>query len=316
MSFRPIVVSYNSNNIAKLLCEGGIPMLPIAHNRLIEHTLHSMNEPYLLETGENKTLCDFVHSLGFSVYSTLGNIKELLFSIKEEYILLTRASTLFIAEENIYEENEGKEVALLRKDGENEAVWIKSKLLKKVISKIMFKEDILNEIVKALDTMDKTVNAVKVCQSITSAQTYYEMAMKYRDIPYKGIKNNSEKNASHIGTNAIVKNSFIGSNCSLKGEIENSVIFSSVVIEENSRIENSVILNGVKIGEDSFVKNSVIGEQNTNNLTIGKHSAIGYIDPRQKECPLTVIAKNVHIPSPLVIEAGAFWDGNTITEEN
>ncbi len=69
------------------------------------------------------------------------------------------------------------------------------------------------------------------------------------------------------------KNNEIGRNCTINGELINSVIGDNVLIEKNSKIENSIILDNAKIGEECQLQNSVIGEQ----AKVGSHSALDYV---------------------------------------
>lgn len=64
----------------------------------------------------------------------------------------------------------------------------------------------------------------------------------------------------YIGSNAIIKNSLINEACQVHGEVDNSVLFDQVTIEEGAKVYNSVILPGCVISKGSVIHNAVINE--------------------------------------------------------
>lgn len=83
-----------------------------------------------------------------------------------------------------------------------------------------------------------------------------------------------------IGENAKIKNSLITEGCVVKGEVENSVLFSGVYIEEGAKITNSVIMCDTKIGRNSKVDKAIFGRKVTigDNLEIAGKSEILLIE--------------------------------------
>ena len=70
---------------------------------------------------------------------------------------------------------------------------------------------------------------------------------------------------SYIEVNKILlrrqgKRFLIGSNCEIKGDLENSSVGNNVEVGEESKVSSSVILDNAKIGKDVQIENSVIGE--------------------------------------------------------
>lgn len=61
----------------------------------------------------------------------------------------------------------------------------------------------------------------------------------------------------YITRGSVVKNSLINEGCIVEGEVNNSILFSNVLIEEGALVNNSVILSGCVIKKDAIVNNTV-----------------------------------------------------------
>ncbi len=64
-----------------------------------------------------------------------------------------------------------------------------------------------------------------------------------------------------ISDNAKIKNSLITEGCVIKGEVENSVLFSGVYIEEGAKVTNSVIMCDTRICKNSKVDRAIFGRK-------------------------------------------------------
>src|SRR5690606_26720991 len=60
----------------------------------------------------------------------------------------------------------------------------------------------------------------------------------------------------YIARGAIVNNSLINEGCHIRGELNNSIIFSEVEIEEGAKVNNSVILGNCTIKSNAVVNNA------------------------------------------------------------
>jgi glucose-1-phosphate adenylyltransferase len=80
-----------------------------------------------------------------------------------------------------------------------------------------------------------------------------------------------------------------GSNCLIKGTVENSVLSRGVLIGENSIVRDSVIMANVSIGRNTCIFNSIIDE----NTVIGEHCVAGEPDSGK----LTIFGQNSRVPS-------------------
>ncbi|KUP05454.1 glycogen biosynthesis protein glgD [Bacillus coahuilensis p1.1.43] len=63
---------------------------------------------------------------------------------------------------------------------------------------------------------------------------------------------------THYGKDTIVKNSMVANGCTIKGNIESSVIFRSVRVGENSTIKNCIIMQKVQIGENCVLEHVIL----------------------------------------------------------
>ncbi|WP_425540046.1 glucose-1-phosphate adenylyltransferase [Microaceticoccus formicicus] len=62
----------------------------------------------------------------------------------------------------------------------------------------------------------------------------------------------------YVSNNAIVKSALVNEACEIYGNVENSVLFSSVIIEEGAKVYNSVLLPNSIVRKNAVVYNSVI----------------------------------------------------------
>lgn len=72
-----------------------------------------------------------------------------------------------------------------------------------------------------------------------------------------------------IGNNGELSECLVNEDCVIDGKAENSVLFSSVEIEEGAEVYNSVLLNNVKVKSGVKVYNSVVASDMEINENIG-----------------------------------------------
>ena len=77
--------------------------------------------------------------------------------------------------------------------------------------------------------------------------------------------------AQFISDKAIINNSLVNEGCKIKGEINSSIIFSEVMVEEGAEINNSVIMSGCVIGKNAKINNAVIVE----GINVGEGEKVG-----------------------------------------
>ncbi len=75
----------------------------------------------------------------------------------------------------------------------------------------------------------------------------------------------------HTGKNAEICHSIVTEGCEIDGRVENSVLSSSVTVEEGARVLYSVLMPGVTVEKNAVVEYAIIGE----NTTIGASAHVG-----------------------------------------
>ena len=117
----------------------------------------------------------------------------------------------------------------------------------------------------------------------------------------KGYSRAPEAPPHYIGENAKVENSSVSKGCEIDGNVDYSVIFSNVTIEEDADVRYSVIMPGATIKKGAKVYYSIIAE----NAVIEENAKIGEI-PEQLDNPedwgIAVIGSNARITEGKYIE--------------
>ena len=68
-----------------------------------------------------------------------------------------------------------------------------------------------------------------------------------------------------------MQNSFVTDGCEVDGELEFSILFENVKVEEGAKIMDSLVMPGAVIKKGAEVKYAVVGE----NAVIGENAIIG-----------------------------------------
>lgn len=92
----------------------------------------------------------------------------------------------------------------------------------------------------------------------------------------------------YIGETGTPKNSLIGDACIIRGDVEHSVLFSNVRIEEGATVKDSIIMDNCVIKSGAVVEYTIIDS----GCQIGEDAKVG--GPKE-EGKLTVIAKDNRI---------------------
>ena len=107
----------------------------------------------------------------------------------------------------------------------------------------------------------------------------------------------------YIGKNARVENSSISEGCEIEGDVDYSVVFSNVTIEEGADVRYSVIMPGATIKKGAKVYYSIVAE----NAVIEEDAKIGEI-PEKLENPeqwgIAVIGSDAVITKGKYVEPG------------
>lgn len=105
---------------------------------------------------------------------------------------------------------------------------------------------------------------------------------------------------TEISGSSNVKNSFIAEGCTIKGTVENSIIFTGCVVDKGAHVVDSVVMPDTHIMANSDVLYSIIGE----SVTVGKNCVVGGepADYDKKEWGISVIGKDNIIKDGTVIK--------------
>jgi glucose-1-phosphate adenylyltransferase len=83
--------------------------------------------------------------------------------------------------------------------------------------------------------------------------------LNMHDKNWRIYSENHVRPAQYVGPNAEVRNSLAVDGCEIYGEVNNSVLFSGVIIGKNSKIINSVIMPDTKIGDNVIINKAIVG---------------------------------------------------------
>jgi len=78
----------------------------------------------------------------------------------------------------------------------------------------------------------------------------------------------------YIGKGSVVNNSLINEGCNVRGELNNSILFSNIEVEAGAVVNNSVILSNTIIRSGAVVNNAVVFE----GIVVGEDEKIGEED--------------------------------------
>lgn len=122
------------------------------------------------------------------------------------------------------------------------------------------------------------------------------------DPTWKIYSNNPVIPPQYIGENAVVQNSVIAGGSNVDGEVDYSVIFSDVTIEEGAQVKYSIVMPGSKIRSGAIVQYAMLAE----NTDIGSGAVVGE-DPQVIEnldnWGVAVIGSGVNVGENAVVKA-------------
>ena len=123
---------------------------------------------------------------------------------------------------------------------------------------------------------------------------------RLKDVKFKIYARNYAKPASYIAPSAVIKNSFVAEGCEIYGLLENSVISTGCVVEEDAIIKHSIVMPDSIIKRGSKINYSIVGQ----NVVIGRDSIVGEIpEKNSKTKGITVIGKDKKVEDSCRIEA-------------
>lgn len=129
-----------------------------------------------------------------------------------------------------------------------------------------------------------------------------ESGLNLRDPKSKIYARNYAQPSSYVADSAVIKSSYVAEGCTIKGRVENSIISTACVIEEDVVIRDSVVMPNTTVSKGSVIKFAILGE----NALIGRNVHIGgekeYYP--EDEWGIAVIGKNKKIADNSLIKPG------------
>lgn len=99
----------------------------------------------------------------------------------------------------------------------------------------------------------------------------------------------------YIAKGATVRDSLITEGCEVYGNVNHSILFAGVIIEEGAKIESSVIMPGSVIKRGAVVRRAIVAE----NATVGPGAFVG-----EETGNIAVIGQGIVLPAGVSIPAG------------
>ena len=127
-----------------------------------------------------------------------------------------------------------------------------------------------------------------------------DAGFKLDDDDWRIFSKNPIKPPHYISPEAKLRDCYVTEGCEIHGEIEHSVIFESVIIEEGAKVEDSIIFPGAVIKKGANIYKTLIGT----NTVVGEDARVGSDDEsannefiNEKICSndITLIAPCVNI---------------------
>ena len=129
------------------------------------------------------------------------------------------------------------------------------------------------------------------------------------DPSWKIYSRNSNMPPQYIGNNANIENSMISEGSSIDGQVDFSIIFSGVTIEEGAKVNYSILMPGAVIKSGAVVEYAIVGQDSVieSGAKIGK-------SPEQVEnrddWGIAVVGHNVTVSKDKAVEPKEIIDEN------
>jgi len=108
----------------------------------------------------------------------------------------------------------------------------------------------------------------------------------------------------YVSAGCKVSRSFVTEGCEVYGNVEHSVLFGGVTIEQGAQVTDSVVMPGAHICAGAKVDKAIVGER----AVVGANAVVGgSVQPQQTDTPtgdIVLISNDVHIPDGASIARG------------
>lgn len=138
------------------------------------------------------------------------------------------------------------------------------------------------------------------------------------DPAWKIYSVNPTKQPNYVGPSAKISNSLVDEGCVIYGNVENSVIFPGVYIEEDAFVKDSVVMPNVRIGKNAVIEKSIIGEETVieEDTLTGCHCLCsdGYM-LEHCDSDITVVGGGITVSKGSKVPAGSVITGHIKTDD-
>jgi len=112
----------------------------------------------------------------------------------------------------------------------------------------------------------------------------------------------------YVADSAVVKNSLISEGCQVAGEIDFSVLFPGVTVEEGAKVHDSIIMPGSIVRKGAVVSYAIVAENTVidENATVG----CGPLEAPEGEWGVAVIGAGVHVGKNAAVPPKAMIEEN------
>ena len=115
------------------------------------------------------------------------------------------------------------------------------------------------------------------------------------------MANSPRKVPQYVGPDAKIAHSIITEGCEILGDVENSVLSSSVVVEKGATVRYSTILPGARICPGAVVEYAIVGE----NTVVSPGVHIGEAPDGTEKWGIATVGPNLKLPENAKIPAGS-----------
>ena len=106
-----------------------------------------------------------------------------------------------------------------------------------------------------------------------------------------------------VGEDAHISHALVSEGCEVYGSVENSVLFSGVIVGANARVKYSIVMPGAVIEEDAVVEYAIVAEDAV--IKKGAHVGADPAGAKPEEWGVTVVGASVNIGPGVTLEPHA-----------
>jgi len=189
----------------------------------------------------------------------LRSAGEFLANSKEEFVIMSDCNLVCILDyRKLMQEHleSGAELTIAYKNGVSLGSFV---LRKALLERIVRECDDCGDFEKAARAISLRVHQAEItafAKVINSLQSYFDLSMELLnpniqqalfDASRPVLTKIHDDMPAIYGLHSRVSNCLVADGCTIKGEVQNSVLFRGVVIEEGATIRNCVLMNGTYI---------------------------------------------------------------------